>query len=183
MERTGSPPRVQTIPFSTIEEIEQERGGADYLADVNIQACSRRTRIAYGKESTDTQSSPQNLSPETQRRRSSFFASTRYNSSKDLGPREGRQELDSPEGQASPSLESETASRLRLLLVLAFSSEATACIPQQPLCSCQSVSLSAELSKGFRTKGQIISQQVTVYKFSNTPVSKRPLWNVTLSSI
>ncbi|GAQ80298.1 hypothetical protein KFL_000500520 [Klebsormidium nitens] len=105
VERTGSPPRVQTIQFSAIEEIEQENGGADYLADVNIQACSRRTRIAYGKESTDMQSSPQNLSPETQRRRSSFFASTRSNSSKDLGPREGRQELDSPVGRSPPSLE------------------------------------------------------------------------------
>lgn len=115
VERTGSPPRVQTIQFSTIEDIEQEKGGADYLADVSIQACSRRTRIAYGKEPLDAhgaQSSPQNLSPESQRRRSSFFASTRYNSS-NLSPGEGRRELDGPVGPAS-SLESETASDMCL---------------------------------------------------------------------
>jgi hypothetical protein len=108
VERTGSPPRVQAIPFSIIEEIEQEKSGADYLADQNIQAHSRRTCIVYGREAPElqhqeeaqhlayrseqgAQSGPQKLSPNDQRRRSSFF-SGRYSSNSDSptgGPRRG----------------------------------------------------------------------------------------------
>jgi hypothetical protein len=115
VERTGSPPRVQAIPFSIIEEIEQDKSGADYLADQNIQAHSRRTCIAYGREAPNlqhqeelrhlayrseqgAQSGPQKVSPNNQRRRSSFF-SGRYSSNSDSPTGGPRRPMESQAGQ------------------------------------------------------------------------------------